>query len=219
MFAPPHIAAAPAEQDSLDHEFFGTDEQGKFGAVVEQPNKLMEVNHVERAVFNAQNSREIGQAPHHFGPDYMARIAGLVVQENRKRKLRNQALEVAGEFRLARAKVIGRRKDECPRACVRRGASDLDGPRLRAVGYPDEDRNAAIHEPTGVRNELAPKPVTQCRSFTCGPEDEQSINTARQDVLDQAFEAGEIQSVGSSQRRDHRRNDSAQRFREHVAHG
>ena len=118
-----------------------------------------------------------------------------VVEEQRQRQLGHQVVEVLPQLRLAARQIVRRRDHDAPAPGVRREPGEVHRLDERRVGDADEHRHAPADLAADALDQFAPQPVAEAGAFARRAEDEQPADAAGEDVLDEPFEAGDVEFV------------------------
>ena len=103
------------------------------------------------------------------------------------------------------------RDNERVRAGLGGAPGDVHGLDKRGVGDADQHRHAMIDLFANALDEFPAQAVAQTRPFAGGSENKKAMHAAAENMFDELFQAGDIESVSINQGRDHRRDNSSQR--------
>lgn len=158
-----------------------------------------------------QNVGNLCRARHALRLEDHLRQTGLVVEINRQRRVARQALNQLEQVALTELEVERRR------GYHRRGASpgcNLGHVQRLGIGRvadAHQHRNPLAHLLADALDQLPPHAIAQRRALAGGAQNEQGINAAAENVLDQSLQTGHVKRVKRGQRRGQGRNNPAER--------
>ena len=196
-------AAVAAAGDGFGKEMLGADEEGPVGADFGESEGLGEIVEVAGAVFEADDFSEVGNAAEGFELEMDFGHHRHVVEEEREGQLRDEAFDEFEEFGLAGGEIVGGGGDDAVGAGIGGELGEVDGFDEGGVGDADENGEAVVHELAGAGDDFAAEAVAEAGALAGGAEDENGADAAVDELLDEAFEAGDVEEVAVEEGRDH----------------
>ena len=203
-------AAMRAGQHGLGEQLFGADEQAGMRKVREQRPDFLEIAHVAGAVLQPRDARNRHGLPNRFRRENRRPIRH-VVEVERKRQLRREALQIAEQFGLRGGEIVWRREHE------RVGSAPAgrfgDGERLGDRRFADahQHRHPPGDDAANPLHKLVLERRAEARSLAGGAQNENAVHAATDHVLRQALQRSLIERRAIDKRGDERRNDAPQR--------
>jgi hypothetical protein len=202
-------AAVAAAGDGFGEEMLGADEEGPIGADFGEGESLGEIVEVAGAVLEADDFFEVRNAAEGFQLEMNFGHHRHVVEEEREGQLRDEALDVFEEFGLAGGEIVGGGGDDAVGAGIGGELGEVNGLDEGGIGDADKNGEAIVNKLARAGDEFAAEAVAEAGGFAAGAEDEDGADAAVDELLDEAFEAGDVEEVTVEEGCDHRGDDAA----------